>query len=209
MSALNRVGKNALIAAAVLAMAGSALAAGPKDGIYVFANPAPTADAQEFLTLHTNDAGAVVAGLYRSKAATTANRAMGLSIYSMEGGQLDANGVPQSPGTVQAHMFRWSSWDSLSGTMSNNVATLTGTANHVGCTSKVTVYLDGAQPTLTMQSSVSDFAKDQIWAGLRPMFSGQFAIILATNAFNAAVAKLTSECAKPSFNFTANLQKWF
>ena len=71
------------------------------------------------------------------------------------------------------------------------------------------VYLDGAQPTLTMQSSVSDFAKDQIWAGLRPMFSGQYAILLATNAYNTAVGKVTSECAKPSFNFTANLQKWF
>lgn len=210
MSLFKPFGKRTLLAVGAMAMAASAMAAGPKDGIYVFTAPAATADAQEYLTFHSNEAGAVVAGIYRSKATTTPNRAMGLSVYSMVGGTFNDAGDPQEPGSVQGHMFRWSWWDSLSGTMANNVATLKGTSNHVGCTATVTVYLDGAQPTMTMASTISDFAKDQIGNGIRSLYGTTIAQrLLASIRVNNMIEKQTAECAKPAYNYTVNLQKWF
>ncbi len=211
MTAFKPVGKKTLLAASALAMAASAFAAGPKDGIYVLSPPSPAADAQEYLTLHTNSAGAVVAGIYRSRAADTPNRWMGRTVYGMEGGTFNTStGAATDPGTVQGHMFRWSWWDSLSGTITNDVATLTGTSNHVGCTATVTVYLDGVQPTMTMASTISDFAKEQIRAGIRATYGSTIADTLIANIrSNAAVTKQTEECAKPTYNYTTNLTKWF
>ncbi len=121
MSAFTPLIKKTLLAAGALGMAASALAAGPKDGIYIFTAPAATADAQEFLTFHTNDAGAVVAGIYRSKLASAPNGAMGLTTYASVGGNFGnglAAGAPAP--SVQTHMFRWSWWDSLSGTVTSS-----------------------------------------------------------------------------------------
>jgi hypothetical protein len=211
MSAFKPIGKKTLLAAGALAIATSALAAGPKDGIYIFTPPAGATDGPEFLTLHTNDAGSAVAGIYRSKAAFTPNDGMGLTTYAVEGGDFNFSLEPVSTGTVKAHMFRWSWWDSLSGTFAGNVATLEGTSNHVGCKAKVKVFLDGVQPTITMESTVSPDAQDKISEGMQHAVPGTtpIAIVLRAQARNRANAALAAECAKPTYNFTANMAKWF
>ena len=212
MSAFTPLIKKTLLAAGALGMAASALAAGPKDGIYIFTAPAATADAQEFLTFHTNDAGAVVAGMYRSKLASAPNGAMGLTTYASVGGNFGnglAAGAPAP--SVQTHMFRWSWWDSLSGTITNNVATLEGTSGHVGCASKVTVYLDGAQPTMTMQSTMSALAQQLIVGGMQAAYPpiNQNYVNAQLIHMNIALNQQVAECAKPAYNYTVNLTKWF
>ena len=210
MSTLKSLRKSVLLAAGALALATSSLAAGPKDGIYVFTPPSAAADAQEFLTFHTNNAGQVVAGIYRSRAATVPNRSMGLTVYGMEGGNFNADGVPQEAGTLMGHMYRWASWDSLSGKIANNVATLTGTANHVGCKATVTVYLDGVQPTMTVSSTVSESAEEQLSAGILEAHPATPAGRTEANLrITKAKEVLAEECAKLTYNYTTNLTKWF
>ena len=103
MSAFTPLIKKTLLAAGALGMAASALAAGPKDGIYIFTAPAATADAQEFLTFHTNDAGAVVAGIYRSKLASAPNGAMGLTTSASVGGNFGTGLAAGAPAPSPRH----------------------------------------------------------------------------------------------------------